>query len=150
MTSALIILLFLIFHNAFSANQVGKFSGECGLNFNNQINRIVGGSESVPNGWPSTVRIVFKYFFRYKGNVRFNSAFCGGTLIDIDTVITAAHCFINYINIDHLVIKVVPNEFHPTYASMYKVYAGIHDIKEKSIPLEIFSYTQVKNIANIF
>lgn len=144
MNKFVIFLLFHLFDDAFSGNQIGKFNGECGQNFNNQINRIVGGSEAVPNGWPSMVRIVFKYFFRYNGNVRFYSTFCGGTLIDNDTIITAAHCFVNYFYLDHLVIRVVPNEFHPTYASMYKVYAGVHDLKEKSDPLEVFSYTQVK------
>ncbi|RNA02524.1 serine protease easter-like [Brachionus plicatilis] len=136
---------FFLVQHAYSTCQIGKFCGECGLNFDFQQNRIVGGSEAVPHSWPSMVRIVFKYFFTLGGKVRVYSAVCGGTLIDNDTIITAGHCFIKYIYIENLMIKVVPNKYHSTYGSMYKVYAGIHDIKEKSIPLEVFSFTQHPN-----
>lgn len=140
----LIIFLFSLVQISCSTCNIGKLCGECGMNFDNQNNRIVGGSEAIPHSWPSTVRIIFKYFFSFRGKIRSYSAVCAGTLIDNDTIITAGHCFLKYIYIENLIYRVVPNKFHPTYASMYTVYAGVHDINEKSIPLQVFSFTQVE------
>ena len=40
---------------------------------------------------------------------------------------TAAHCIIKTVNLQNREIKVVPNEYYPTFESMYKVYLGVHD-----------------------
>mgnify|MGYP003729833353 CR=1 FL=1 len=47
-------------------------------------NRIVGGLEAIKHSWPWVVRI----YFGYTG--------CGGTIIDDNTVVTAAHCCRGY------------------------------------------------------
>jgi len=47
--------------------------------------KIVNGDAAVPNSWPWLVSL------RY-GTIASNSHFCGGSLLDSTTVITAAHC----------------------------------------------------------
>jgi hypothetical protein len=60
----------------------GKF-GE-NLNYNNNIeNKIIGGVDAVPHSWPSIVAL-------YRKDSTGWSKFCGGTLIDNKTVLTAA------------------------------------------------------------
>merc|ERR1712179_411716 len=57
----------------------------CGVTTQN--NRIVGGSEARQGAWPWAVIL---------GRSRFGGSFqvmCGGTLVDEDTIVTAAHCF---------------------------------------------------------
>merc|ERR1711942_641418 len=57
----------------------------CGVTTQN--NRIVGGSEARQGAWPWAVIL---------GRSRFGGGFqvmCGGTLVDEDTIVTAAHCF---------------------------------------------------------
>jgi len=52
-----------------------------------QNNRIVGGSEARQGAWPWAIIL---------GRSRFGGGFqvmCGGTLVDEDTIVTAAHCF---------------------------------------------------------
>jgi hypothetical protein len=52
-------------------------------------------------------------------------------LIKRDLVLTAAHCIsgtVYYYNNDsHIATSVEENEFFPTIASMYRVFAGAHD-----------------------
>jgi len=57
----------------------------CGVTTQN--NRIVGGSEARQGAWPWAVIL---------GRKRLGNGFqvmCGGTLVDEDTIVTAAHCF---------------------------------------------------------
>ncbi|QQP37819.1 Trypsin-1 [Caligus rogercresseyi] len=68
------------------------------------IGRIVGGEEVEPNSIP------FQVSFQSKNNFHF----CGGSVLDKDTVITAAHCCVNF----------RPNDV--------KVVAGEHDLFVKS------------------
>ena len=139
-----------ILQQVFSLCKIGKFCGECGKYFDDKTQRIVGGQETKPNSWPSMVLITFSYqFYLYKLRGKY-SARCGGTLIDNDTIVTAAHCFITRIKLSNNdIIIVKPNKYFPTYESMYKVYMEAHDIQNESvIPLEINSFTQV--IFNFF
>ena len=72
--------------------------------------KIVGGSESQPGAWPWAVIV---------GRRRFSSGFqvmCGGTLLNQDTVLTAAHCF-----------DPIPGGSGPNYVRL-----GDHDISTNS------------------
>lgn len=61
------------------------------LERSNKLLRIVGGEEASPNSWPWQVSIQAKKpvgFYR-------RSHICGGTLINKEWVLSAAHCFIS-------------------------------------------------------
>jgi len=51
------------------------------------INSIVGGSEVVPHSWPFLVQI------SAGGNNPTQSIFCGGSILNEEWILTAAHCF---------------------------------------------------------
>ena len=57
---------------------------------------------------------------------------CTGTLIDWNTVLTAAHCIDfervyseNGVNYKY---RITPNEFYPTLESTYTVFLGLHNL----------------------
>lgn len=111
---------------------------KCGLRFANPNFRIYGGVEANPYSWPSIVLIVFNYKFNVRQNQRLvqiaKQFTCSGSLIDNQTILTAAHCFIREIktfeaDASSQVIPVRPNKFYPTMQSMYTVYLGVHDKK---------------------
>lgn len=88
--------------------------------------RIVGGIEAIPNSWPWTALVCFRY--RTEQNPAIQVIYyCGGTLIDRVTILTVAHCIFDTVLIRNQQVKVVPNKFYPTMESMYKVYLGLHD-----------------------
>ena len=62
----------------------------------NENVRIVGGIPAVPYSWPAQVLISIKVTgYGYVGSHQYSSSgtyMCGGTLIDRQTVLTAAHC----------------------------------------------------------
>ena len=64
--------------------------------------RIVGGSEAVPNSWPWLI------------SLQYGDHFCGGTLIDTRHVVTAAHCL------------------GSTASSQLRVVAGLHQRTNKN------------------
>ena len=100
---------------------------ECGVTYYG--NRIVGGSEAVEHSWPSIVNLIFNYTFEYDGNRYDTSGMCGGTLVNRNTVITAAHCFQKFIQFpDGTTYNVFPNFYYPTIESMYSVYLGTHKL----------------------
>lgn len=96
--------------------------------------KIVGGKEAEPNSWPSIVWIKFKYRFSVdyenKSVIYNDEKSCGGTLLNSDTILTAAHCIISHVSYSihekKIIYKVKPNEYYKTYESMYNVYLGMH------------------------
>lgn len=95
---------------------------ECGLNFNDKDDlRIVGGKEALPYSWPSMAR----FFSPYDGNLTLGKGLCGGTIIDRETIISAAHCFPLF------------NE-NLTLEENFRVKVGIHSVYEGDL-LEIKS-----------
>jgi secreted trypsin-like serine protease len=54
---------------------------------NNQIGKIINGQTSVPNSWPWMVSLRLR-----SSSNTLSQHFCGGTIIDQITVLTAAHC----------------------------------------------------------
>ena len=57
---------------------------------------------------------------------------CAGTLITKQVVMTAAHCVLTSfeynITNETIVLPVVLNKIYPSYASMFKIYAGADDL----------------------
>jgi hypothetical protein len=101
------------------------YCDECGLTFAEPNLKIVGGIEAVPNSWPATAIVSFTYKTRVNvnGNVyeHRTGAKCGGTLIDRDTILTAAHCIVTEFTVkisDNIkrTYEVTPNEFYPSFA----------------------------------
>ena len=57
---------------------------------------------------------------------------CAGTLIDTQTVLSAAHCiptslYATYLGSDYE-FPISLNSFYPTWESMFTIYAGVNDI----------------------
>lgn len=64
----------------------------CGNTSFNQNVRIVGGIPAVPNSWPAQIQLLFTLTGTLSGKTYQSSGYCGGTLINRYTVLTAAHC----------------------------------------------------------
>ena len=111
---------------------------ECGITYFESNVRIVGGVPAVPYSWPAQVLIVFT--FKGDFNLSTNSiktitqqSICGGTIISEQVVMTAAHCIptsFDYIHQGQVYrLPIRPNAYYPSWASMYTIYAGVHNIK---------------------
>lgn len=100
---------------------------ECGIiPTQSNLIRIVGGTTSVAYSWPSIAYIYFSYKARIQIGASYyiisQSAFCGGTLIDLTTVLTAAHCIEKSIkyksNGQTYNYTVVTNQYYPDRKSV--------------------------------
>ncbi|CAF1081219.1 unnamed protein product [Brachionus calyciflorus] len=92
--------------------------------------KIVGGEPAREKAWQSLALYWFDYKFDIDGK-QFDCSnnICGGTLINQDTVLTAAHCFQKEINItEYNNIKVELNKYRSTFESMYTIYLRAYDI----------------------
>lgn len=106
--------------------------------------RIVGGVTANRNSYPSQVFIVQNYkalvripaypgssvYYLYTVTKRF---FCGGTIVNAFTILTAAQCIgtsfkVTINNVDFYTVQVTPNSYYPTWESMFDVYLGVNDI----------------------
>lgn len=115
---------------------------ECGLtSVTPSYLKIVGGQEAVPNSWPSVVYVAFSYKAIVGGYSVSMSSRCAGTLVDRTTVLTAAHCIVQtFVYTDQSgrrsTYQVKPNQFYPTFGSMYTIRLGLHDISSTDSPGE--------------
>lgn len=94
--------------------------------------------------------------FRYKTDMPYNgkivpidkTEYCTGTLINDNTVLTAASCLINSftykINDTELNIQVEPNAYTPSVPSMFTVYLGVSN---KSAALNMLDITPGYNVS---
>jgi hypothetical protein len=109
---------------------------DCGLPDVEQNARIVGGIAANPYSWPSQVFIIQSVKLDYtfpdnKTQTILTKFQCGGTLIDRNTILTSAHCFIEEISYKYngnlYVIPIKANKYYNTTASMFKLYLGIQE-----------------------
>lgn len=115
--------------------------------------KIVGGSDAANYSWPSLAYIYFEYGLDLKIPGRSDlfyqiSAWCGGSLIDRNTVLTAAHCIsTSYevsINGTKYAFNVTTNKYFPTMESMYTVYLGAYDLNNlENAPTEAISVAKI-------
>lgn len=87
-----------------------------------------------------TSRLKIKAYirFNYQANVRLPSGtvvyldqtfMCGGTLINRNTILTAAHCIPSKVYYQEIYeVPVQTNSYKPTFGSMFTVYLGMNDI----------------------
>ena len=104
---------------------------ECGLSSFYRNVRIVGGVTANPFSWPSQVLIYQDYKINYTFPDKISKVFtrgyyCGGTLINRYTVLTSAYCITSSFNTTYknvtYEIKIKPNQYYPTTASMFTVF----------------------------
>ena len=84
------------------------------------------------------------------------SGFCGGTLIDRKTILTAASCIRRSVNFNYngsnYTDNIYSNSFYPTTASQYKIYLGLQNkssIINNSAALS-FNVSQIIMVKKIF
>ena len=95
--------------------------------------KIVGGVPAIANSWPAQVFILITISGYYSvgiyGSKYVNQAYdCGGTLIDANTVLTAAHCLVETIDYNYKGQTYTLNVINPLDPTQYSVYIGAHDI----------------------
>ena len=105
----------------------------CGNTAFNPNVKIVGGKPADPNSWPAQVFILNIisgiYSIGSYGNYRVTQAYsCGGTLIDANTVLTAAHCLTQTMDVSLYGQTYTLNVKNPLDPTQYSVYIGAHNI----------------------
>lgn len=107
----------------------------CGNASHTQNARIVGGNVAVQGSWPAQVLILQTISGLYRIPKYYGSFYqisktfiCGGTLINLDTILTAAHCINDVFS--HVIGKYTyyVDVDDPFDASQYTVYVGAHDL----------------------
>ena len=98
---------------------------DCGIMGANSITRIVGGTAATKGSWPTVFVAQNVYIDQLKVLYRLQ---CGGTLINLYTILTAAHCIASSVDIEDVSYPVTTNTRYPTLESMFKIYIGAHDI----------------------
>ena len=138
----------------------GDKCDECGLVYVADNLKIVGGVEAVPYSWPSMIYLTFSYRRTVdigdgKATIYTFNSFCGGTIIDRKTILTAGHCIIDTvdytdINGNYQTVPVETNSYNPTIGSMYSVYVGLYDkssINNLQYPAVKMSVDKVKRVS---
>lgn len=72
--------------------------------------RIINGDRAVPNSWPWLVSLRYGTIFK-NGTISKNTHYCGGSLIDSTTVITAGHC-VDSLNASSIFVAIGTNSLN--------------------------------------
>ena len=106
---------------------------ECGKTFFQPNVRVVGGVQSVSNSWPAQV-LIFQNYIGYV-NILGNwyqvtgQVFCGGTIIDAYTIVSAASCVKQQSSLTYSGYPLqYVSLFYPTLESMFNIYAGVSSV----------------------
>ena len=123
---------------------------ECGKTYYQPNIRVVGGVQSVYYSWPAQVLIfqnyqgyvyIFGTWYRVTGQ-----KFCGGTIIDAYTIVSAATCVTqqNSFTYSGYPVQYV-SFFYSTLESMFEVYAGVSSVSNSpnAVRLSVRSIIQV-------
>lgn len=112
---------------------------ECGLTFVNSNLKVIGGFEANRHSWPSMVLIIFNYTYTFSApnqisQIKVSFGYCGASLIDRYTILTAAHCLSTRLTVEYnsknYALPIEKNQFHDSLESVYWVYFGVHNITE--------------------
>ncbi|CAF1031738.1 unnamed protein product [Brachionus calyciflorus] len=86
-----LLILGILFQSVYLKKNLKKnFAAQCGRSFQKPTiqttGRIIHGDNSIPNQWPWHVAVFFKLGIKH-------NFFCGGSILNQNHILTAAHCF---------------------------------------------------------